>query len=94
MEYIDVQWSHTNQEDPFRLVSELDDQRYETRKLEFFFSGLVGYASEAGDTENTSLGTAPTPSLEEINADPQFHGVSIQRQIFESLWRQHAGRDA
>ena len=94
MEYIDVQWLHANPGDPIRLMSELDCHRYETRKLEFFSTGIVGSASGTSESENTRLGVVPMPSLEEINADPQFRGVPIQRELFESLWKQHAGPDA
>jgi len=89
-----VLWLHTHSEEPFRLVSELDDQRHEIRKLEFFANGLVGCATEETETQTTGLSTVPVPSLEEINEDPQFRGTSIEKEAFEALWRLHAGRDA
>jgi len=94
LKYIDVLWLHTHSEEPFRLVSELDDQRYEVRKLEFCANGIVAYATEETETQNTRLGTVPAPPLEEINEDPQFRGTSIEGEAFEALWRLHAGRDA
>jgi hypothetical protein len=44
MTYIDVTWFHKLPTVPVRLVSELDDERYEVRKLEFFADGSVGFA--------------------------------------------------
>jgi hypothetical protein len=90
MPYVDVQWLSQSEEYPFRLVSELDEQRYETRKLEFFRNGKVGFASASGACGGTRLGELPVPPLKEINADLQFVGVSIQPQEFEALWEHHA----
>lgn len=36
MTYIDILWHHSSGNDPTRLVSELDADRCELRKLEFF----------------------------------------------------------
>ena len=90
MEYIDVQWLHQNGEYPIRLVSELDAQRYEIRKLEFFRNGAVGYASKLHATDGTDLGKLPVPPLAEINMSPEFNGATITAAVFESLWQSHA----
>jgi hypothetical protein len=90
MEYIDVQWLHQNSQDPIRLVSEVDAQRYEIRKLEFFRNGVVGYASKLSATDGTSLGELPIPSLAEINMSPEFNGLTITKAAFEALWQSHA----
>jgi hypothetical protein len=89
MNYIDVAWISAEGTYPFRLVSELDDQAFETRKLEFFRSGTVGSASNYHATENTILGTTPVPSLAEICADPQFRGCELSSAEFELLWSQY-----
>ena len=89
MRYVDVLWHHSNSEDPVRLVSELDDEGWEVRKLEFFANGQVGYASVNGRELDTRLGEAPVPPLEEINADSQFEGTEIGVEAFEVLWREH-----
>lgn len=92
MEFIDVAWRHNSGEDPVRLVSELDSGRHETRKLEFFPDGRVGFASSVASSNNTILGIVPVPSIDEINSDPQFHASSIGKQEFEALWSQYAQR--
>jgi len=90
MRYIDVQWFHENTHDPVRLVSELDDEGFERRKLEFFRGGEVG-AADGGDRRgDTRLGEASVQPLEEINSDPQFRATEIDRSRFEALWREHA----
>ena len=90
MEFIDVEWRHDSKEDPVRLVSELDAQRYETRKLEFFSNGAVGFASASASSGDTALGVVPVPPISKINADPQFCGATISAVQFEALWAQHA----
>lgn len=90
MTYIDVRWHHSSADDPTRLVSELDANRWERRKLEFFADGRIGYAGPAGATHGTRLGDAPVPSLEEINSQPEFDGDEVDAAVFESLWRAHA----
>jgi hypothetical protein len=89
MKYIDVAWLHESDSDPFRLVSELDDQRFEVRKLEFFRGGAIGFASGTTSTQGTGLGIAPVPELKDINSDAQFQGVEIGPQEFEFLWDEH-----
>jgi hypothetical protein len=94
MRYIDVQWYSDGEGDPVRLVSELDEQRYELRKLEFFRSGAVGFADALRESGGTRLGELSVPSLEEINADAQFNAISIAPQDFEALWERYATNGA
>ena len=94
MKYIDVSWRHDEPLEPVRLVSELDDARNELRKLEIFRNGSAGYASGNRSSQGVELSIEPIPSLEEINKDPQFKGVSLTAQSFETLWQHHVGRDA
>ena len=92
MEIIDVLWESRSSNEPWRLVSLLDSQRFETRKLEFFRSGEVGSASESHETSRTALGSVAVPPLEEINADPEFNGKAISATEFEQLWSQYGRR--
>jgi hypothetical protein len=89
MEYISVFWKHESNGDPVRLVSELDDERYERRKLEFFRDGTVGVASTEREDARTMLGIAPVPPLAQINEDPEFEGTAIGKSEFDGLWSQH-----
>ncbi|WP_081062398.1 DUF6881 domain-containing protein [Burkholderia cepacia] len=89
---IDVAWKHTYEEEPVRLVSVLDGDRYEVRKLEFFRDGSVGFADEIRSSLGTTLGTVPVPSSIEINADPEFEAQEIALEVFEALWSRYAAR--
>lgn len=89
---IDVAWKHVFEAEPVRLVSVLDRNRHEVRKLEFFRDGRVGFADEARSSHGTELGTVPVPPLVEINADPEFDGRAITLEDFETLWSCHVTR--
>ena len=90
MEYIDVQWLHNDEVDPERLVSELNDARFETRKLEFYSDGRGGFADASREVRGTRLRTEPIPAMSEINSDPQFVGELISATQFEDLWHEHS----
>lgn len=64
MEYIDVEWKHETANELIRLVSELGENRYEVRKLEFFRDGTVGFAEAIRITMSAELGTAPAPPID------------------------------
>lgn len=89
MEYIDVSWLHKHVDEPVRMVSELDDVRFEVRKLEFYADGRVGMAVGVEEIQGTRLGGEPIPPLDEVNADPQFSGKYIAATEFEELWSAH-----
>jgi hypothetical protein len=90
MRYIDVEWIHDLDDEPYRLVSEIGDDEYETRKLEIFRSGHVGVATVDVNTEKTMLGIVEVPSIEEINSQSEFKGKEITKNEFELLWDEYA----
>lgn len=90
MEYIDAIWKHLFDEYPVRLVSELGEDRYELRKLEFFRDGTVDVVDGTRETLRTGLGTAAVPTVVEINQDPEFEAVTISAADFEALWLEYA----
>lgn len=89
MRYIDVYWQHDWPNQPYRLVSEIGDDQYETRKLEFFTTGQVGYAFADTSMHSTQLGEIAIPSLAEINCQQEFQGKTIDVQQFDKLWQTH-----
>lgn len=84
--YIDVKWIHDNHDEPIRLVSELDEERSEVRKFEYYIDGTVNYAEEDNNTGDTRLGIVEVSSLSEINLDKEFDGMEISKAEFDSLW--------
>ena len=89
MQYIKVEWLHSNPEDPVELYSEIDEERWELRKVEVFRDGRAGVASQLEEHGTTRLSIEPLPTIEEIAADQQFRPVEISRNVFEEVWATH-----
>lgn len=91
--YICVRWLHSSPDDLVDLWSELDADREEIRKVEIWFVGRVGYATNAEEVGGTRLGELPVPPLNEINLDPQFQAEAITKASFETCWIDAIGKD-
>ena len=91
MNYIKVKWNHSLPGEPVWLYSELDAERWETRKVEVFADGSRGYASATESGGETRLGEAPIPPLIKISYDPQFEPVEITKEEFEEVWSKREG---
>jgi hypothetical protein len=92
MKYIRVKWIHDLSDEPVWLYSELNDDLWETRKVEIFPDGTVGFASRAESAGTTRLSVEPLPPLGEIASDPQFDPVEIDSQEFEDVWAKRFDR--
>lgn len=86
MKYIAVTW-RTNRGYPIELYSELDDQRYECRKVEVFADGRAEFADAVEQTGDTQLGEVPVPPLADIASDSQFVPREISASEFEAVWQ-------
>jgi len=86
MNYIKVNWIHSFPNEPTLLYSELDNDRWEKRKVEIFADGHCGYASLSESERSTRLGEEPIPSLTQIASDPQFKPIEIPKEEFEKVW--------
>jgi hypothetical protein len=89
MKYLLVKWKHTNPreaDEPILLYSEIDDARWERRKVYIFRDGPPGYASMTKAKRGVMLGFEPVPSLHKIAKDPVFEPVEITREDFEKVW--------
>ena len=90
MQYIKVKWIHSHPDEPVLLYSELDEDRWETRKVEIFPDGTTGFAGPDEQAGSSILAEVPMPTLEEIASDPQFVPQPVQRHEFEQVWaRRH-----
>jgi hypothetical protein len=84
--YLKVVWHHSFPDEPKLLYSELDDDRWEVRKVEIFPDGKQGYADKFIASGGTRLSKEPLPSIADIAIDPQFEPLVISRAEFESVW--------
>lgn len=84
--YLKVEWHHDFPDEPVLLYSELDDERYETRKVEIFRDGRQTFASMEEFSGRTMLGEIPTPNLGELAESGEFTPTEIARDEFEAVW--------
>jgi hypothetical protein len=84
--YFKCAWLHSYPDEPRMLYSELDDERWETRKVEVFPDGTLGFAP-GGPGGRTELGDQQVPPLEEIASNPEFEPEVIEKEEFEAIWR-------
>ncbi|MFF1478255.1 DUF6881 domain-containing protein [Streptomyces sp. NPDC058301] len=84
--YVKVRWDHEFTEEPVDVFSELDDQRYEVRKVEVYRDGRLDWADASRETDTIGLGEVPFPDLKEINAQEEFHAETITVAEFETAW--------
>jgi len=87
MTYILVRWLQQFADEPILLYSELDSDRYETRKVEIFRGGRVGLAGEGLEFGGSVLGVVPVPSFAEINDSQEFVPQEISPDEFDAIWR-------
>lgn len=86
MQYIYVRWKHDFPDEPIEFYAELDDNRYEIRKIEIHRNGKIGYATDKIEINNTKLGLVQVPELNEIAKDEQFTPKEIKKEEFEDMW--------
>ncbi|MFJ9034805.1 DUF6881 domain-containing protein [Streptomyces sp. NPDC102274] len=84
--YLKLAWHHDFDDEPTWFYSELDESRYETRKVEVFRDGRRFFADSQISTGNAMLGEIPAPSLEELEAEAEFTAAEITREEFETEW--------
>ena len=87
MMYLRVQWKHCLEDEPVELLSELDEARFEVRKVEIFRDGRKGYASNTESERGACLSIEPVPGLAEIASDPQFLPEEISKEEFDLAWK-------
>lgn len=86
MKYVKVKWLHSHLDEPVLLYSELNDEMWETRKVEVYADGRANFADSEGRSGSTKLGVEPYPTLEDIATDPQFEPVAVSQAEFEEVW--------
>jgi hypothetical protein len=86
VEYIKIRWNHSLNEDPVLLYSEIDENRFEVRKLWVYMDGSVGYANSTESFGDVELSYMPTPLLEKIAAHYEFEVLETSNEEFENVW--------
>jgi hypothetical protein len=86
MQYIKVQWIHKFANEPTEMFSELNNARWELRKVEIYANGEATFAGSNRSTGSSRLSETPLPTLDKIALDPQFLPQEISRSEFEDAW--------
>jgi hypothetical protein len=85
--YLYAKWKSAPADSPVEFYSELDDARWEKRKVEVFPDGHMGYASAArSSNDGTRLAIVALPSLDEISRQIEFDAKLISAEDFEAVW--------
>lgn len=86
VDYLKVEWHHEFPDEPVLLYSELDDERYEVRKVEVYRNGTRTFANADSHSGTSMLGEVPAPSMEQFAELVEFTAVEISRTEFEAEW--------
>lgn len=86
MEYILLERVSQDIDEPNRVYSEIDSQRMEQRRVEFYPNGLCfAYGQEHGHQE--VLRSTPFPTdLHALEDSPESHAYPITGSIFQEIW--------
>ncbi len=87
MNYVLTEWDHDLDDEPYLVYSELDGDRMEVRKVEFFRNGICfSYGGERGN--EGALSKVPFPEDLRTAAGEAGECRSISRQLFQEIWNQ------
>ena len=86
MQYVKVEWAHEFDNEPVTYLSEIGNDRYETRKVQIYRNGRMEWSDETHETATVGLSEVPFPSLEEISSQAEFTASLIDASDFEPAW--------
>jgi hypothetical protein len=86
MKYILVKWLHEHMGEPVAIYSEIDSLLWETRKVEVFRNGAMGFASKTSSAHSTRLTEIRMPAVVDINLDRQFIACEVSASEFNDVW--------
>jgi hypothetical protein len=84
--YLYAKWRDAPADCPVEFYSEIDADRWETRKVEVFADGRLGHAPAARLAGDTRLSIVPLPALAEIAEQVEFEAREISAADFEATW--------
>lgn len=74
------------------MFSEIDDERWEKRKVEVFLDGTTGFSDDTSEAGGTRLGIVEFPQLSRFAGDPEFTAYEITVSEFEEVWNNRLKR--
>ncbi|MCE9634226.1 MAG: hypothetical protein K8T90_00845 [Planctomycetes bacterium] len=88
MFWIASRWLTARDDEPAHSFYEMDDDRFEVRRVEVYQDGSRRRYTARGLHELEPIEVMPIPSLEEINSQPDFEARTTSAEEFESEWTQ------
>jgi hypothetical protein len=79
-------WHHDHADEPVFMWHELDEGRNELRCVEEFRDGSRYRADDSHPDGVTGLSEKPMPTLDDIEAQPEFTVHPLTAQEFECIW--------
>jgi hypothetical protein len=85
--FLKVMWHHDYPDEPVWLYSELDDERYEMRKVEVYRDGRRTFADRDRSVGGSMLGEIPAPMIPEFEDEIEdLTAQEIGVEEFEVEW--------
>ena len=94
MRYIKVEWFHENPADPYQILSEIDEDGWESRRIESFRDGRRGFADESENIGGSFLADKPWPSMDVLRAESEFKVHEIDAAMFDEIWQSRGFRSS
>ncbi|HEX9338081.1 MAG TPA: hypothetical protein VF892_19445 [Pseudonocardiaceae bacterium] len=88
MKYLHVKWRHDLPHQPTDIYTEVDDDRWEARKVEVFADGRIQYSDGVDSTGNTDLSDVRSPLPGEAPDNDVLTTTAIDEAAFEHMWNQ------
>ncbi|MBB5663480.1 hypothetical protein GGE68_001656 [Rhizobium leguminosarum] len=79
-------WKIDAPEEPFEILTEIDELNMEARKVHLYPDGHRERADAQNHDVDTELSCEPFPTVDEINQDPQFVASDMSQEDFEREW--------
>lgn len=89
MKYLVVEAHNQPDDIPLKSYHQLDASESETRKIEIFKDGSIGWAYENVEVHSTRLAQELFPTIAEIAEDADFSPKEITSEEFENAWIQY-----
>ena len=86
MNYSRLLWTHSSPDEPREILCEYDSDGWESRKVEIFPDGSVGFADAGESAGGTRLSLIPRTPDDEVVADPEFQLFDLTEEEFEQAW--------
>jgi len=91
MKYLKLTCNYDINELPIINYMEIDDERYEVRAVSEFLNGVLGYADETKEVNNTFLSEVKMPTIEEFYESGEYDTsdcnlIEIEKNEFEEMW--------